>query len=376
MPTADIQETNTLPSSVNAVFQRKKWWFAAFVLLGGVGDAIKDHFKDKAVDFTIAKLGAFGDFLTTNPFALTSVALAVALLVLTVMVVSESSKEVPSLIYEHRDKPFMKPPAARRWQVLSFVVVMVLLIFVVCLGTYAYWLHIHRQSSSAAQPAAPAPTPGISSRSQQIARASDLGSGKHVNHINKSKSSVQPPTPSPQTQNQPQQVVAISRMTEADRERLSTVLHQFSDTLDAMTAVGYRANSEFGTVNRGIQDGSIIRDYSMYITTLRSIGSSSEELAKSFLAHREAGDWLYYSEQAQFVFGDNPGNLGPNSITNAVEGLANSLEQWSSLKDRENKSALALLSLPQTESQRYLKTFFDWKTDCTTRLQQLRSWLH
>jgi hypothetical protein len=73
-----------------------------------------------------------------------------------------------------------------------------------------------------------------------------------------------------------------------------------------------------------------------------------------------------------YVFGDNPDNLGPNSITNAAEGYASSLEQWSSIKDRENKAALNLFSATRVESDRYLQTFFTWERECEKRVDQMK----
>jgi hypothetical protein len=150
------------------------------------------------------------------------------------------------------------------------------------------------------------------------------------------------------------------------------MLYEFSQMLEKMTTLGYKANLELGQTSSEVHDGSIVKDYETRTKKLREISTSGKEIARAFLLSREAEKWRYYSEQMEYVFGDNPDNLGPNAIINATEGYANTLDQWSSIKDRENKSALNLLSAPQAESDRFLHTFFDWRGGCETRLQQMK----
>jgi hypothetical protein len=71
MVRAEVQETNTLSGNVNAVFRKRhqKWWLASIVIFGGLGDAVKDYFRDKAIALAISKLGGLGDFIVGNPFA-------------------------------------------------------------------------------------------------------------------------------------------------------------------------------------------------------------------------------------------------------------------------------------------------------------------
>jgi hypothetical protein len=161
-------------------------------------------------------------------------------------------------------------------------------------------------------------------------------------------------------------------LSKSDRERLSDVLYEFSQMLEKMTILGYKANQEIGQINGGVGDGSIVKDYETHAKKLREISASGKEMARTFLLAREAEKWRYYSEQMNYVFGDNPDNLGPNAIINATEGYANNLDRWSSIKDRENKSALNLLEAPHNESNRFLHTFFDWRGGCETRLEQMK----
>jgi hypothetical protein len=376
MVRAEVQETNTLSGNVNAVFRKKhqKWWLASIVIFGGLGDAIKDYFRDKAIALAISKLGGLGDFIVGNPFALTSIALVAALLVLTIMVVSESSQEVPSALFEHRDKKFMKPAARRPW-LASFILVMVLLISLVCIGTWRYWLHIHTQSTNAVQSTSPPQTSNLAPIPKVI-KPNLPDTNRKTSHVKK-VTRIQHGAPSPnqspaaQIQNQPAQSTAANSLTEGDRERLSNLVHEFAQVLNMIRDLGVRANSEIGLVNSAIKDGSIVNNYETHLKNLRTISSTGTELARKFSNTRAAGDWSYYSTQTNYVFGDNPDNLGPNAIINDAS-LAYTVEQWSSIKDRENKSALSLLSGAEADAERSLKVFYDWNSGCQSRLEKLK----
>jgi hypothetical protein len=174
-------------------------------------------------------------------------------------------------------------------------------------------------------------------------------------------------------QTQQERVTQINKnLSTGDRERLSNVLYEFSQMLEKMTTLGYKANQEIAQIGNEVSNGSIVKSYEVRTKKLREIGASGNEFAKSFALSREAEKWKYYSDQRDYVFGDNPDNLGPNAIISAAESYANSLDQWSLIKDRENKSALNLLAMPRVESDRSLRTFFDWSRGCETRLEQMK----
>src|SRR5579859_1277660 len=112
---SQTQETNTLRSSTTRVLRKRYAWLLALIGVPGIGDFVRDYVRGKVVDYTLSRLGWFGDLLVANPVALTEIGILLALIVLTVMVTSESSRQLPSPIYENAHRPFMKPPTSRRW---------------------------------------------------------------------------------------------------------------------------------------------------------------------------------------------------------------------------------------------------------------------
>src|SRR5271163_2684356 len=103
-------EQNTFMAGASDVLRRRWPWLLGLVGLTSVGDLFKEYLRGKAMDYAVSHLGRFGDVLIANPFALTSFGVVMAVIVLTVMVVSESVKGTPSPIYEHMHKPFIRPP--------------------------------------------------------------------------------------------------------------------------------------------------------------------------------------------------------------------------------------------------------------------------
>jgi hypothetical protein len=159
-------------------------------------------------------------------------------------------------------------------------------------------------------------------------------------------------------------------LTEGDRERLSNLTVDFARVLEEMSNLAYKANAEIGGVRGGIASGSLLNDYKGRIKALDDLTSEGKALASKFAREREQGMGKYYLAQTQTVFGDNPDNLGPNSILNSTGGLAAALEQWSTIQDR--KAALPLLGTPLNEADEHLRTFFNWERGCEGRLSQLR----
>ena len=158
--------------------------------------------------------------------------------------------------------------------------------------------------------------------------------------------SIPPVQYAPQTQQE--RVTQINKnLSKGDRERLSNTLYEFSQMLEKLKNLGHKANLEIGQIGNEVSNGSIVKSYEVRTKTLREISASGNEIAKTFALSREAEKWKYYSDQRDYVFGDNPDNPGPNAIINATESYANSLDQWSSIKDRESKSALNLLTVPK-----------------------------
>jgi hypothetical protein len=147
------QETNSIWASISGAFRHNKKYLLLAVGVPSLGDLLKEYGRGKAMDWLLSKTGPFSDFLRADPFAFTQIGLVLALIVVTVKVVGQSRKEIPSTIYEHRDKPFMKPPASDNW-IVGFMLLMAAFIGVVCFGGYRYWQHRKPQLLSAVAAAA------------------------------------------------------------------------------------------------------------------------------------------------------------------------------------------------------------------------------
>src|SRR5258708_6433561 len=92
-------ETNSLRSDVTTTLRKHYKSLLTIVGVSGLTDLIREHLRAEVMDWAISKLGWFGVLLLANPVALTSIGVVAALVVLTAMVVSEASKETPSVIY-------------------------------------------------------------------------------------------------------------------------------------------------------------------------------------------------------------------------------------------------------------------------------------
>ena len=371
----ETRERNTLWASAASVL-RKHWaTFLSLVGVTGIGDLIREYFRTKVEDYAVSKLGWFGDLLVANPVTLTEIGIVLALVLLTVMVASESSKELPSAIYQDAHRPFMKPPTSKRW-LASFISAMTIIIAVVCFGTYRHWVHTYRSLNAKATSSAQSPPPLPSAEMRPLQKSLDtkptatqkkaISSAKHQADVNPPSSVV--PSTSPQQTPVPQ----TQTFTEGDRERLSNLLYEFSKTLESMNQLASRANLQLGEIGNEIGSGSLVNDYESRIKTLNDISTEGTKIGRTFSIAREQGSWKYYSAQTSYVFGDNPDNQGPNAIINAASGLAGSLQRWSSIKDRDNRSALDLLRDPHNEATTFLRTFFDWRSGCERRLEQVR----
>jgi hypothetical protein len=160
------------------------------------------------------------------------------------------------------------------------------------------------------------------------------------------------------------------RMTQADREQFSAALIDYSRALDQGYSIFVTASQEGNKLNNEWRDGSIIQDYQMHKTELLQIASSSKDFAKTFPQTREK--WKYYSDQTNYIFGDNPDNDGPNAITNAVLGYVNHIDHWATIQNKEQRAVLDDFSYAQSDFQGYLTTFSRWHQGCETRLAQMR----
>lgn len=183
----------------------------------------------------------------------------------------------------------------------------------------------------------------------------------------------QPINPAPSfnllPQTQLDRVLLLNRnLAKPDRDRLAEALYEFSQSLEHGLSLMYRLNSE---CNLNAENTNIAKDYQSRITKLREISPLTAQYAKDFLALRTK--YEYYREQTEYVFGDNPDNLGPNSLTNGAEGFANYLERWSAIPNKDNKDVLSLLSEGKNDCNTRIMAFSNWYQGCKARLEQMKA---
>lgn len=124
-----------------------------------------------------------------------------------------------------------------------------------------------------------------------------------------------------------EKVLAINaHFTEGDRNRFSNALADFSESLSQGETLGYKLNTELGSLNRAEADGTIAKDVQAHEKALSSISAEGWKYQKSFPALRTK--WNMFREQVTYIFGDNPDNEGPNAIINGAEAYKNYLEWW------------------------------------------------
>jgi hypothetical protein len=170
-------------------------------------------------------------------------------------------------------------------------------------------------------------------------------------------------------------VLAIdTHLTEGDRNRFSDALTEFSASLGQGESLAYKLNAELGSLGQGERDGTIAKQVQQHEQVLSNITAEGWKYQKAFPPLRTK--WDMFREQSEYIFGDNPDNLGPNAIINSSEAYRNYLEWWNTIPNKDQRPALNLLSVEHNEAQGYLDNFFKWQRGCVARLDEMRSSIH
>jgi hypothetical protein len=168
-----------------------------------------------------------------------------------------------------------------------------------------------------------------------------------------------------------ERVTQINRnLAKGDRDRLADAFFEYAQFLNQGRALYYKANSEGSQIQHGWQDGSIGKDFETHITKLREIDTAAWAYSKAFVQIREK--WKYYQDQTNYIFGDNPDNLGPNKLINAVEAYANYLDRWGKIQNKDQHDVLLLLADEQNNFNDFLNAFMHWIQGCEPRLEEMR----
>ncbi len=157
-------------------------------------------------------------------------------------------------------------------------------------------------------------------------------------------------------------------LTPDDRNRLSSDVYEYSQILDNGTTLGGKVYTEFGKINQDLQSTALVTTVDDHIATLRAI----IPLANSYYRNLEQAitKGQYFQDQTNYIFGDNPFNLGPNSVINATQALADFLSNWSRASNR--KEMLTLVPTGQNDAAQYMQHYSQWIQGCRQRLEQVK----
>jgi hypothetical protein len=198
----------------------------------------------------------------------------------------------------------------------------------------------------------------------------ETGVGRVRSQLDKSQSSA-PMNQGVAPQTWLERVTQINRnLPKGDRDRLADALFDFSKNLDQANTLMYSARDEGGQLSNAWQSGSIVKELEMHSKKLREIDSSAKDFYKSL--SQVFDKWKYYPEQTNYVFGDNPYNLGPHSIMNATEGYANYLDRWAAIQNKNQREILNLLESEQVQYDELVLRFIQWKQGCQQRLDEMK----
>jgi hypothetical protein len=164
---------------------------------------------------------------------------------------------------------------------------------------------------------------------------------------------------------------ANKNLPKGDRDRLADALFDFAKTVDEGNGLFAKANSEGTQLTHGWRDdGSIAKSLDTHRIKLREIESAGKEFYKSL--ERVQEKWKYFPNQRDYVWGDNPYNLGPNSVINAAQSYISYIDRWDTIQNKDQQQVLSLFGNEQEEYERFLKIFGAWISGCQKRIDEMR----
>ena len=222
---------------------------------------------------------------------------------------------------------------------------------------------------------------------QQVGPPPARDTGRDTKTPNRSvqSSPSQPATPNQQTQTPTQvspqsqappatyldRVVQKNRgLTPADRNRLSDVLYSADKFLKQCQGLGYKVNSEFGLLNRDRQSGALAKNVNDHIKSFKDLDVVGWEQYHAL--QKFQSDNQYFSEQTEYIFGDNPFNAGLGLTLNIIEGMSGRLSDRSEIQNREQPKVLELVGSFQSEYETQLNQFFQRANISLQRITQMR----
>ena len=166
-------------------------------------------------------------------------------------------------------------------------------------------------------------------------------------------------------------ILAINaHLTEGDRNRFSNALSEFDESLNQGDSIFYKISDEGNRLVQDRQSGAITKNVQSHLKTLTALAADGWRYQKAFPVTRNK--WDMFREQTEYIFGDNPDNLGPNSLINAADGYKNYLEWWNVIQNKEQQPIINLLTVQQNEFQNRMNGFGKWRSECRNRITEMR----
>lgn len=159
-------------------------------------------------------------------------------------------------------------------------------------------------------------------------------------------------------------------LTPGDRNRLSDELYAADKFLKQSQAVGYKLNSEFGRLSNDRQSGTLAKNVDDHIKFVKDLDTAGWDQYHGL--QKFQSEYQYFSDQTQYIFGDNPFNAGEGLLLTAISGMTIGLTSWSKITNRDQREILNLESQFQSDCEMDLRHFFEWVNVSLQRITQMR----
>ena len=258
----------------------------------------------------------------------------------------------------------------------------ILLAFVLAVGYGVFRVWNHRQPPIVFR--VPAPSVPTIIVTQAVA---DSGTKPAVKQANAPSSTVKATEPvtlrqnpvSPQVSAAPpatffDRIVQENRaLTQDDRNRLSTELYDGNQLVKQAETFALQIRDEFNALGKDRQSGALARNVADHIKTLQNLSRLSRDQYNATTRFQQK--WQYFSDQTEYIFGDSPGDsvaVAMDALTNASQGMANSLTDWSKISNRDQSAVLNIEAREQNDFENYLRQFTNWANMTHQRINQMR----
>jgi len=262
----------------------------------------------------------------------------------------------------------------------------ILLAFVVAVGYGAFRAWDQRQPAIVSR--VPAPTAPDITVTQAVSESAAKPAPKQRNGSGSAARVVPPVTPrqnTPQSQSPTQvsaplpatfldRVVQENRaLTQDDRNRFSTELYDGDQLVKQAETFSLQIRDEFNRLTRDRQSGALATNVTDHIKTLQNLSKLSRDQYSAGTAFQQK--WQYFSDQTEYILGDDRGDsvaAAMDSLTNASQGMANSLGDWAKISNKDQPAVLNIEAQQQSDCENYLQQFTKWASVTHQRINQMK----